>query len=155
MESKDISACVINSCQACVQILDVIVQDIRVYLSTYPESLSQGLFSSCTHSQKEIATSHYQYAALLCRHWDRVAEHLTAIGTQMQKFDQIIDPEGVLRCDAILTHGREFRTALEQYLTESERILKSDRPLPRLYQQTQSFLLAAEQFRLYLLKKES
>ena len=150
MESKVCFSRVDTSRKACAQVLDEILQHTRDYLATYPKEGFQAFFSSCELSQKEIASAYYEYAARLCRGWDRVAEHLLEIGTLMQEFDAKMDSEAVVRCDAVLTKGRDFRATLDRYLTENERILKSERPLSQLYKQTQSFLFATEQFRLFL-----
>lgn len=151
MELKENSTDVRTSCKICAQILDAILQDTHDYLETYPKSVFQGFFSSSELSQKEIASAYYGYAARLCRYWDRMTACLVEIGTQMQAFDANMDSEAVLRCDAMLIKGKEFRAALDQYLTEGESLLKIENPLPRLYKQTQSFLFATEQIRLFFM----
>ena len=143
METTELSA----SIRLYREVLDEWIRDTGTYLSSYSKAEIQGFFSSCSLTQKEIATDYYKYAATVCRHWDRVAEQLVEIGTLMQNADARMDAETVSRCDAIFEQGDQFRDALDVYLTECETILKSERPLPKLYKRTQAFLVAAEQFR--------
>ena len=149
MELKDFSSCVSTSQKTCAKILNEILQDTHDYLATYPESVRKGFFSADNVSPKKFVCAHYEYAARLCRYWDRVAEHLLEIGKWMQECDANMDSEAVLRCDATLTKGREFRSALDQYLTQSEALLQTENFLPQLHKQTQRFLFATEQFQLF------
>ena len=153
MEDQDFSLRIRRSRELCAVVLQQFSKHARNYLSRYPESAHQGFFSSYSIPQKEIISAYYEYAALLCREWDRLAEQLVGIGALMQERDKKMDSEGVLCCEMLLKKGEDFQGAFAQYMTQNDAILKTENPIPQLRSQTKQFLFAAEQFSLLFMKE--
>ena len=126
---------------------EVMEAQCRAYLSTFPPSLSYGLFSADAPAFKEIASAYYEHAAALCHVWDRMEVHVLAIGEVMQAADQAVDCDTVRLCDRLTEHCVKFRGAFDEYLTGCEATLcrEDTVSLSELWNRTQALKRHATQ----------
>jgi len=111
-------------CENLLATADTLEKRNQAYFSSFPASVSNGLFSQAPTDKKEIATAYYEHAVALGQLVERIESDTLAISQLMIQADLAIDEKTVALCDVFLTQYIQFRQSINSYLTESEKLLR-------------------------------